>query len=108
MKEYEMPKEECCICGGPYQWTWEEAFEKFGFGDGDGMVMTDVVADVLRDAGYECITEEWGFHNTVIVSIKKQDLELIPRDNISFGYDSAREYLPDEIVQLLDKELPYE
>ena len=38
-------------------WSWEEAFDKFGFEDGDGLVMTDVVAAVLQDAGYSVTAE---------------------------------------------------
>ena len=47
-----MPVTKCPQCGGAYPWSWEDAFEKFGFGDGEGVVMTEVVADVLRTAGY--------------------------------------------------------
>ena len=35
----------CNTCFNDYDWTWEEAFDKFGFNDGDGQVMTD---DVVR------------------------------------------------------------
>jgi len=106
-----MPKVECDYCGGKnYYWSWEEAFDKFGFGDGDGQVETWTVEDVLTEAGYEVTVNGWGLHNTVIVSIKKETQELIPMDDpsVQFGYDNPREYLPDNIVQLLDKELPSE
>ncbi len=33
-----MPITECQNCGGSLHWHWEEAFAKFGFGDGDGQV----------------------------------------------------------------------
>lgn len=83
-------------------WTWEEAFDKFGFDDGDGPIMTDVVASVLRDAGYSVTAEPWGFHNVVISSIKDGDgLEQIPA-GIALGYDEPRDYLPKTLIALLD------
>lgn len=83
-------------------WSWEEAFDKFGFEDGDGLVMTDVVAAVLRDSGYSVIAKTWGSHNVVIVSIKDANgVEQIPTD-ISIGYDEPRDYLPESVIALLD------
>lgn len=83
-------------------WSWEEAFDKFGFEDGDGPVMTDVVASVLRDGGYSVTAEPWGSHNVVICSIKDANgIEQIPSD-INLGYDEPRDYLPDAIIALLD------
>lgn len=100
-----MPISECSTCGGQIQWHWEEAFCKFGFMDGDGDVETDNVADTLREAGYDVITQEWGMHNTIITHIRKFELEQIP-DEVKLGYDNPRAYLPKEIVELLDKEFP--
>ena len=101
-----MPLTTCDTCGGDaYRWSWTEAFDKFGFNDGDGQVETETVADVLRNAGYETVTEGWGFHNTVIVSIRRDGKDCIPND-ISLGYDDPRGYLPAEIVELLDRRLP--
>lgn len=103
-----MPTTECDYCGGDYRWSWTEAFDKFGFNDGDGQVETWQVESVLSEAGYVCVVEGWGMHNTVIVSIKKDEVELISQDDpgVSFGYDCPRTYLPDEIVRLLDEKLP--
>jgi len=86
------------------QGRWEEAFDKFGFDDGDGLVETDRIADVLRLAGYDVHVERWGIHNTVIASICKDGQELIPydRSNYQFGYDEPRDFLPAELVQFLD------
>ena len=92
----------CQTCGGTYQWNWEDAFDKFGFDDGDGQVMTDTVAEALRDDAYTVAAEPWGFHNVVITSIKKGDRELIPPTAV-IGYDNPRHYLPLEIIDLLDK-----
>ncbi len=101
-----MPISVCDHCGGDLAWSWSEAFEKFGFNDGDGQVETETVADVLRNAGFEVVTEGWGLHNIVIVSIRRSGREMIPMDAIRFGYDDPRDYLPKSIVEFLDRELP--
>lgn len=100
-----MPVTKCPQCGGAYPWSWEDAFEKFGFGDGEGVVMTEAVADVLRTAGYTVSVEPWGIHNVVIDSITKSGVEQIPFQRIRFGYDDPRDYLPKKLVRLLDREL---
>ena len=92
----------CPTCGESHSWSWEEAFEKFGFGDGDGIVMTEHVATALRTRGHTVTTEPWGCHNVTITSIKtKKGKELIPED-INLGYDDPRDYLPKPIIELLD------
>lgn len=95
----------CNICGGDYHWFWEEAFDKFGFGDGDGQIETETVTTALEQAGYATEQSEWGFHNTVIASIRKDGIEQIP-ETASIGYDDPRKYLPRKIVRLLDKTFP--
>lgn len=100
-----MPKSKCEICGGPYYWIWEDAFDKFGFGDGDGQVETPTVADVLEQAGYVVDHDRWGLHNDVISSIRKDGVEQIPDDAVT-GYDDPRKYLPGAIITLLDEKLP--
>ena len=103
-----MPITECDTCGGPFRWSWTEAFEKFGFMDGDGQVETWNVETILAEAGYEVVVQGWGMHNTVITSIKKNGVEFIPHDDpeVTFGYDDPRSYLPVAIVELLDGALP--
>lgn len=64
-----MPSSECDCCGGTYNWFWTEAFDKFGFNDGDGQVETWNVESVLTEAGYDVTVTGWGMHNTVITSI---------------------------------------
>lgn len=106
-----MPVCECINCGRiTFQWRWEEAFDKFGFSDGDGQNETGQVECVLSDAGYEVKMDAWGLHNDVIVSIKKDGQEQIPHDDpkIAFGYTDPREYLPAEIIALLDEHFPEE
>lgn len=96
----------CSNCGGDYRWSWEEAFDKFGFGDGDGMVMTDTVVQVLSDAGYTAAAAPWSVHNITIGSIKtKKGKELIP-SHANLGYDDPRDFLPKRIIRLLDRALP--
>ena len=97
----------CPTCGNDVYWTWEEAFDKFGFNDGDGQVMTERVVDVLDQAGYEATCFRWGAHNEVIHSITKDGTELIPQ-TAKVGYDDPRHYLPASIVRLLDRMLPDE
>lgn len=92
---------ECPHCGAEHYWQWEEAFDKFGFGDGDGLVMTHRVVSALETAGYAVVSEPWGIHNVVITSIKRKGKELIPA-GVNLGYDDPRHYLPKSIVQLLD------
>ena len=88
-----MATTKCDNCGGIYHWSWTETFEKFGFNDGDGQVETETVADALRDAGYAVVTQIWGLHNTVIVSIERDGSELITSD-IDLGYAEPQDYLP--------------
>jgi hypothetical protein len=85
----------------PEEWTWEEAFEKRGFNDGDGEVHTEAVQEIIEEAGYVVVRERWGVHNIVITSIKKIGDELMPGH-----WDDPREFLPDELVELLDKAFP--
>ena len=102
-----MPKSICDCCGGDYLWRWEEAFEKFGFNDGDGQVETGTVEHILNVAGYDTRSEQWGLHNTIILSIQKDGIEYMPVDHptIMIGYDDPRSYLPEDIIALLDREL---
>lgn len=96
----------CPTCSERIHWSWEEAFDKFGFGDGDSLVMTEHVANTLRRRGYTVATEPWGCHNVTISSIKsRKGRELIP-DDIVDGYDDPRSYLPRSIVRLLDEAFP--
>ena len=98
-----MPLTDCPGCHSSFRWDWEEAFYKFGFGDGDGIIMTEHVADIIRKAGYSVETSGWYLHNIVIGSIKQGDVELIPQQGIAFGYDNPRDYLPEVIINLLDR-----
>jgi len=94
----------CQTCGGTYHWGWEDAFDKFGFNDGDGQVMTDTVIETLSEAGYVATAEPWGIHNIVITSIKRDGVELI-RPDVDLGYADPRSYLPTDVILLLDEKL---
>lgn len=103
-----MPTTQCELCGNEHSWKWEEAFEKFGFGDGAAAFLTDEVCTALNNAGYWTQTEAWGIHNTVITSIKNPEgREFIECEGRSLGYDCPRTYLPADIIKVLDKALPY-
>lgn len=95
----------CESCGARYEWHWTEAFDKFGFNDGDGLMMTEVVADVLREAGLSVTVTLWGMHNVIINAISDDAASLIPRHAI-IGYDDPRDYLPPHIITLLDEAFP--
>ena len=95
----------CTTCGNRYEWSWEEAFDKFGFEDGDGLVMTDHVADFLRSSGLSVTVQQYGFHNLVITDIERDGQSLIP-ETARLGFDDPRDYLPEDIVDDLDKRFP--
>jgi len=88
------------------EWSWEEAFDKFGFDDGDGLVMTGAVIAALADAGYACHAETWGMHNYVIDEVIDADGNNVIPDVAEVGYDNPRRYLPAAVVELLDKAFP--
>ena len=114
-------------------WEWEEAFDKFGFGDGDGPNFTsDVAAAIQSKFGYECHLDSWGIHNFLIMCItdpktkacvykrkpwtpdlgqfvEKEIVEgvaYVKADDCNGwnpGYDDPRSYLPDEVIAYLDE-----
>jgi hypothetical protein len=100
-------------------WEWVDAFDKFGFGDGDGANFTDDVAAFINSKGYECDCETWGIHNYMIKDITAHDPETDecgasimtypeghPKfgEEVKYGYDNPREWLPKWLVEKLDKE----
>ena len=89
----------CCQC-----WDWKEAFEKYGFDDGSNLFSgTDIVADVLRDAGF---TVECGqtMHNYMIYKIEKDGIEIYPECTINCGrYTRADIFLPIEVLEPIYK-----
>ncbi len=101
-----MPVTTCTNCTHCHYWQWEEAFDKFGFNDGDGQIETGTVVAALEPAGYIVEDYSWGSHNVIIVSIKSRDgREHIP-ETAEVGYDDPRNYLPAKIIAILDAALP--
>jgi hypothetical protein len=100
-----MATTKCDNCGHTYHWIWEDAFDKFGFGDGDGQIETWRVRAFLEHTGYEVEELTWSLHNVIIISIKKDGTELIP-ESAAVGYDDPRGYLPAGIIEALDREFP--
>lgn len=95
----------CPRCQCRCLWAWEEAFDKFGFNDGDGVIMTEAVAEALRLHGYTVTVRTWGLHNEVITAIELAGTHVIPR-GARIGYDDPREYLPGKVIALLDQAFP--
>ena len=96
----------CPTCRHETMWSWTEAFEKFGFEDGDGLVMTEHVAEALRKHGYKVTTECWGCHNMVITSIRTAKRKEVIPETVNLGYEDPRKYLPRQTIKLLDNAVP--
>lgn len=87
------------------EWTWLEAFDKFGFDDGDGWNGTHLVVDAIESLGYECDTDSWGCHNYMIFDVKdKEGKSVYTGDDPEIGYDDPNSYLPEDIINHLNKE----
>lgn len=114
-------------------WEWEEAFSKFGFGDGDMWNGTHEVEGEIESLGYDVECDTWGIHNYMIVDIKKDGKSILfPEDHPTgdnldewlpevvkrmkrrgnmpddyepepIGYEEPRLYLPYDILEHLDK-----
>jgi len=86
-------------------WEWGEAFDKFGFGDGDGWNGTDIVADFIEIFGYETKRQQWGIHNYMIMDLTVWcgpiQISIIPKD-INMGYDNPHDYLPKRLIEDLE------
>lgn len=85
------------------RWTWEEAFNKFGFDDGndpESENRTEAVAESLYALNCDSVeASRWGMHNYVINSLMHQGT-LYEFD----GHTNPATVLPPEIVAALDKE----
>jgi hypothetical protein len=88
------------------QWKWEEAFDKFGFGDGDGPNGTDFVASFIQSEGYTVVCDTYGLHNYLIFDVMKDGKSILPK-NTDVGYDDPRKYLPSDLVEKLDEKFRY-
>ena len=77
-------------------WQWEEAFQRYGFDDGNGWNGTDHVAEALGDLGYEC-EHLYGSHNHYILTLTKGG-QVIENEG-----DEPKEFLPKRVVDFLDQ-----
>lgn len=86
------------------KWTWEEAFNKFGFNDGDGENFTFYVSSELEDYGAtNVLADTYGIHNYMIFEA------TINGTRYEFsGYDDPRSILPPDLVAHLDDTFPPE
>ena len=100
-----MPNTTCHTCDGTYWWRWEEAFDKFGFNDGDAIVMTETVVEALQNAGYEVTVDRYGLHNTIITAITRNGVAEYPIGIIP-GAGDVRPYLSPELITVLDQIFP--
>lgn len=83
------------------QWEWEEAFDPYGFGDGDSWNGTGLVQSAIERLGYQ--TEaDGGMHNFCIHHLTKGEerWELVGHD----GVEELRRLLPPDVVTTLDRE----
>lgn len=85
-------------------WNWSDAFYKFGFNDGDDEIHTPCVAAALTEAGYFVRYAKWGAHNVVIFMLRKGGECYLPARS---AYKNPRDYLPQEIITLLDTAFPH-
>jgi len=75
------------------EWTWQDAFSKWGFGDGDGWNGTHLVKDFIESLGYEVECDGWGIHNYLILDIREKiagtdaSVSILFNPNNKFGED---------------------
>lgn len=80
------------------EWDWRDAFDKFGFGDGDSWNGTGYVREFLEGLGWTLNEAQYGAHNWMIFKMTKGDV-VIEAD----GYKQPEEFLPQELIDALDK-----
>lgn len=86
-------------------WSWDEAFDKFGFGDGDGLNFTSDVVAFLETLGYECECSG-GMHNWMIDSVTKEGQTTEFGGSTEKDEDNPRKLLPTAVVKALDINFP--
>jgi len=105
------------------EWEWGDAFDKFGFCDGDGWNGTHIVASSIDALGYNTECDGWGCHNYLIVDIEKDGKSILFDNNQEWnaetlkriqargggesysehiGYADPNLYLPDDILEMLN------
>ena len=81
------------------QFSWDEAFTKYGMEDGYYSGYSYDVAQTLIDAGYEVYHMNVTGHNERITAIDKDGKKV-------WNSDDGVRNIPKEIVDILDKEYP--
>ena len=84
-------------------WEWEEAFSKFGFGDGDGWNGTHEVEGEIESLGYEVVTDSWGCHNYMIFDIKKDGKSILFPEDKEHG-NNLDDWLPEVEQRIGDRD----
>ena len=86
------------------EWSWEEAFDKFGFDDGDSWNGTgEVELWFETKLGWTSESHTWGCHNYMIFLLKDWKTE---KEYEFDGYKDPRDILPKNIIKKLDKQFP--
>lgn len=86
-------------------WSWEEAFDKFGFNDGNGWNGSYLVGRFIDDVyDVKTVLSSQGMHNYMIIDILDHDKNSTISEDVEIGYTCPRDYLPKDLVALLDKE----
>lgn len=98
-----MPLHTCALCGGPQPWKWEDAFLSYGFDEGEHSE-THAVASTLVANGYTTEIATYA-DNDFIESIVKDDVEQISAHDWP-GEMDPRQFLPADLIALLDKAFP--
>lgn len=88
-----------------FTWEWEEAFCKFGFGDGDNVMHNEDVGEVIARHGWK-YKQVLGVHNEFIYQLVKGDKVIDFEGNED--NDEVRRKLPAIVVKALDKQFPAE
>lgn len=88
-----------------YAWQWEEAFQKFGFRDGDDPQHNKEVGDFLKDFGYSYHTSS-GIHNGFICALAHNGVRVeLPEDDEDVV--DIRAMFPKDVLAALDKAFPW-
>lgn len=87
--------------------NWADAFNKYGYDEGDGVVHTQRIVEFLESKGYQAEYEPWGHYNTLIVELIDPNGKLVIRvgeGKYQLGFDDPHRYLPAKLIEMLDEE----
>lgn len=99
-----MPLHTCANCGAPKTWNWEDAFLSYGFDNGANSKTTTVVS-TLEANGYTTALATYA-DNEFIENITKDGVEQISQHDW-IGETDPRDFLPADIIALLDHKHPH-